>query len=156
MAGLLNGDHVSKKRKLEKPAKGSNSTTRRAAIATTPDASSAQIERLESEISESRRNYNNIAALISMIDVARPSETASLAATVSLCRVFIRLMTSGILAESQGSDEQEKVITAWLKQRYQEYQNLLLALLQQPDVTIHVSGPSPCYLVMLTKRRIQS
>jgi U3 small nucleolar RNA-associated protein 19 len=129
MPGLLNGDYVSKKRKLGKSNKETNSK-RRVVVAPTEDASTAQIERLESGIAESRRNYNNITASISMINVAKPAESVSLAATVSLCRVFARLLTAGSLSESTNSAEQEKVITAWLKQRYQEYQDLLLTILQ--------------------------
>lgn len=141
----MNGDYVSRKRKLREFAEASTSSKRR--VHTTKDAattengtSTARIERLESEIAQSRQNFNNIATLIHM--AARAEYPAFLTATVSLCRVFVRLISTGNLSEAQNGDN-EQVITAWLKQQYEEYKAILLNSLRVPDASIQVSQFCP-------------
>jgi U3 small nucleolar RNA-associated protein 19 len=85
-----------------------------------------EITRLESQIVESRKHYNNIATLLQLAkDFAHEYETSILAA-VALCRVFTRLLSSGDMVKSKGMAESEGLIVSWLKERYREYVSALL------------------------------
>src|SRR5271168_3111498 len=63
----------------------------------------AQILLLESEIFESRKNYNNVAKLIKILNTKDSDD--SVVAAISLCRVFMRFMISGELEKKKGSTE---------------------------------------------------
>ncbi|KAF2146733.1 uncharacterized protein K452DRAFT_218400 [Aplosporella prunicola CBS 121167] len=96
------------------------------------DDEQARILLLESQILESRRHYNNIAALITIVKEDEAAESQILA-TVALCRVFSRLRAAGSMNKSKGTPEPEVIIIQWLKERYQEYADVLLRLLQSDD-----------------------
>lgn len=132
-----NGIDVSKKRKN---GKDSGVSSKRRAVADTPSAeTTARIQELEEQISESRRYYNNIATLLSMLNAEHPDkEKPNLAVAVSLCRVFCRLIAGGNLTESNRAAENEKIIVAWLKERCQKYQKALLAILREADPSSQV------------------
>lgn len=127
---------VSKKRKNVKDS-GVPSSKRRAVGGDTDR--SAKVQHLEEQISASRKYYNNIATLISMLWVgySEPKEP-DLTVALSLCRVFCRLIASGNLADSNRAAENEKIIVAWLKERYQEYQKALLLILRKSDPSSQV------------------
>lgn len=99
------------------------------------------IQELESQIAESRKHYNNIATLISMLNVDESAKKPELAVAVSLCRVFSRLIAGGNFTESSRAAENEKIITAWLKERCLEYQRALTNIMRQADTTSQVGGP---------------
>lgn len=101
----------------------------------------AEILELEDQISQSRKYYNNIATLISMLNADKPGQEPNLLAAVSLCRVFSRLIAGGNLTDSNRAAENEKIIVAWLKERYQEYQRALLAILREADASSQVGIP---------------
>jgi U3 small nucleolar RNA-associated protein 19 len=130
-------DSSSKKRKSGKNASAPSS--KRRAVAEDDFAERlSTIQELENQIAESRKHYNNIATLISMLNVEKSAEKPDLAVAVSLCRVFSRLIAGGNLTESTRAAENEKIIVAWLKERCVEYQNALLAIMREADGTSQV------------------
>ncbi|ORY66293.1 nucleolar complex protein [Pseudomassariella vexata] len=92
----------------------------------------ANILLLENDILESRKNYNNITALLEIAKKKDDSESA-LIATISLCRVFLRLLASSSLTRNSGQSEKEIVVINWLKGRLGEYKQVILAALCQDE-----------------------
>jgi U3 small nucleolar RNA-associated protein 19 len=111
----------------EKPSK-------RARSESSEEDAQAQILLLENETFESKKNYNNIAKLIKILRDDNEDADNSVVAAISLCRVFVRLMTSGEMAKKQGSTEKEAVVVKWLKERYSEYKISLLLFLGEEGV----------------------
>ncbi|KAJ6015328.1 hypothetical protein N7540_009919 [Penicillium herquei] len=129
---------ASKKRKSSKNA---GAPSKRRAVAEDDFAETlSTIEKLENEIAESRKHYNNIATLISMLNVQKSAKNPELAVAVSLCRVFSRLMAAGNFAESSRAAENEKIVTAWLKERCLEYQRALLSIIREADTASQVTA----------------
>ncbi|KAJ5306816.1 hypothetical protein PENANT_c003G03701 [Penicillium antarcticum] len=132
-------DSSSKKRKSGKNASAPSS--KRRAVAEDDFAERLEtIQELENQIAESRKHYNNIATLISMLNVEKSAEKPDLAVAVSLCRVFSRLIAGGNLTESTRAAENEKIVVAWLKERCLEYQNALLAIMREADGTSQITA----------------
>jgi U3 small nucleolar RNA-associated protein 19 len=129
---------ASKKRKSSKNA---GAPSKRRAVAEDDFADTlSTIEKLENEIAESRKHYNNIATLISMLNVDKSAKNPDLAVAVSLCRVFSRLMAAGTFTESSRAAENEKIVTAWLKERCLEYQRALLVIMREGDTTSQITA----------------
>lgn len=141
MPGLADGASGSKKRKKSAKEKelAIPSSKRRAVAEDKSEDIMEKLQELEEQISESRKYYNNIATLISMLNVGESAEEPDLAVAVSLCRVFCRLIAGGNLTEVPRAAEPEKVIVAWLKERCHEYQKALSAILRQADPSAQVS-----------------
>ncbi|KAJ5675083.1 uncharacterized protein N7477_005017 [Penicillium maclennaniae] len=131
----LNG---SKKRKSSK--NGAPSSKRRAVAE--EGADTVTIEKLENQIAESRKYYNNIATLISMLNVEPSAKKPELAVAVSLCRVFSRLIAAGNFVDSSRAAENEKIVVAWLKERALEYQRALMAIMREADIDSQVTALS--------------
>src|ERR1700760_842453 len=72
------------------------------------------IERLELEISQSRKHYNNIVKLLSTAFPKDAVSESSDAAVVALCRVFCRLLADGSLKSSNNMKNSEITILKWL------------------------------------------
>lgn len=85
------------------------------------------IVQLEAQILESRRHYNNIATLIQLAKQPSAENEGSILAAVALCRIFSRLLVGGDMLKSKGMGEKEVVVVGWLKERYRELLDLLLA-----------------------------
>lgn len=94
----------------------------------------AQILLLENQVLESRRHYNNIATLLSTARQTNGDSEITQTALIALCRVFSRLMAAGSMVKSRTTPETEVVIIQWLRERYQEYTQLLLDSLRGVDV----------------------
>jgi U3 small nucleolar RNA-associated protein 19 len=94
------------------------------------DDGQAQILLLENAVFESRKNYNNI---VTLIKILREDENA-VAAAVSLCRIFTKLMVSGDMTLKPEILQKEAVVVRWLKERYSEYKTSLLDLLGEEGV----------------------
>lgn len=141
MPSLTDGTKNPKKRKSESKTSKKSSSKRRAVADDEAQDESVKILELETRISESRKYYNNIAALLSMLNVKESAQSPNLAVAVSLCRVFCRLIAGGQLAEDTRAAESERMIALWLKERLQEYQNALLLLLEQGDPSSQVRLP---------------
>ncbi|KAI1906839.1 Maturation and nuclear export of 40S ribosomal subunits interacting protein [Ophidiomyces ophidiicola] len=122
MSGLPGGDPASKKRRKN----GKEAISRKRLRATgQEDAEPQKLQQLEGQISESRKHYNNIVTLLSMLDTRHPN----LPVAVSLCRVFCRLLAGGHLQKAKGATEQDSILAAWLGERYQEYKSALIRIL---------------------------
>lgn len=132
--------HATVGSKKRKSAKDSSSSSKRRAVATdsNEDATMSKITELEIQISESRKHYNNIATLLSILDVGENAQSPNLPVAVSLCRVFSRLIAAGSLTESSRADDNEKFIVAWLKERFQEYQKALVNIMREGDASAQV------------------
>lgn len=101
------------------------------------DDPQADILSLEAAILESKKNYNNITTLI---DIARAADKDSvedeenvLLATVALCRVFIRLLAAGALLKKKGMPEKDIIVVHWLRDRFAECREVILALFSRDD-----------------------
>jgi U3 small nucleolar RNA-associated protein 19 len=97
------------------------------------DNTQSRIFQLESQISESRRHYNNIATLLSISQGSDKQNENDIAAAVSLCRVFCRLMVNGNILVTKRSADAEAMIVQWLEERYDDYLEVLLAMLKGPS-----------------------
>ncbi|KAI9695289.1 MAG: hypothetical protein M1820_008751 [Bogoriella megaspora] len=96
------------------------------------EISKEEILLLESQIVESRRNYNNIAILLS--HCKNPSHgDESIAAAVALCRVFCRLIASGEMMRRKDMRDNEVTIIQWLKARCMEYTEHLYEMMKGDD-----------------------
>ncbi|KAF7182265.1 hypothetical protein CNMCM7691_001744 [Aspergillus felis] len=138
---------VSKKRKNVKE-RGVPSSKRRAVAETQSDGEMAKVQELEDQISESRKYYNNIVTLISMLNADGNDGEPNLAVAVSLCRVFSRLMALGNLTETSRAAENEKIIVAWLKERCREYQKALVSILREADPSSQVTALTLCMRII--------
>lgn len=134
--------------KKRKNVKDPSASSKRRAVAEDPstDAMMSQIAELEVQISESRKYYNNIATLLSMLDVSENAQKPNLAVAVSLCRVFSRLIAGGNMTEASRAAENEKIIVAWLKERCQEYQTALVTIMREGDASAQVCASCPAVM----------
>ncbi|KAL1965811.1 hypothetical protein VTN77DRAFT_5132 [Rasamsonia byssochlamydoides] len=151
MPGVMEPNQVSKKRKKsskEAVEQAVPSSKRRAVASDQTEDDQAKIEELEAQIAESRKYYNNIATLISMLNVGDSSRKPNLAVAVSLCRVFCRLIAGGNLKEPNRATEQEKIIVAWLKERCQEYQKALLEIIREGDPSSQITAFTLCMRII--------
>jgi U3 small nucleolar RNA-associated protein 19 len=89
----------------------------------------ARILLLETQIFESKKNYNNISTLIKLSRNEDENPDVPLVASIALCRIFSRLMASGDFIKAHNTTEKESVVTLWLRERYTEYKVVLLQLL---------------------------
>ncbi|GJP90281.1 CBF-domain-containing protein [Aspergillus niger] len=140
---------TSKKRKNVKSSAVPSSKRRAVAETESPNAI-ADIQQLEDQISESRKYYNNIATLISMLNVDGSSKP-NMTVAVALCRVFSRLIAGGNLTETSRAAENEKIIVAWLKESCREYQKLLLSIIRESDSSSQISALTLC-LCLINER----
>ncbi|GAP86312.1 putative nucleolar complex protein 4 [Rosellinia necatrix] len=93
------------------------------------DDAQAEILLLEDDILKSKKNYNSITTLLDLAKTQDDSDV-SLFATVSLCRVLLRLLASGSLSRKTGQSEREAIVLQWLKARLVDYKRLLINLLE--------------------------
>lgn len=97
----------------------------------------AEMLLMETQILESRRNYNSISTLLEYLGQHEATDQRNVIAAVALCRIFCRLMALGNMTKTQDSAENEIIIIQWLKERYEEYLNALLELLGSDDASCH-------------------
>lgn len=139
MAHLSSAATASKKRKRESSKLEDRTQlktkSKKNTATSKEDDPQAAILLLETQILESRRNYNNITTLISTIKQKDAKEETVVFTVVALCRIFCRLMTAGCFVKSKGTLEAEIVIIQWLKERYQEYVDILLVDFLRSDTT---------------------
>ena len=130
MAHLSSAATASKKRKRESSKLEDRTQlktkSKKNTATSKEDDPQAAILLLETQILESRRNYNNITTLISIIKQKDTKEETVVFAVVALCRIFCRLMAAGCFVKSKGTPEAEIIIIQWLKEKYHEYVDILL------------------------------
>lgn len=105
------------------------------------------ILRLENEIAESKKKYNNIADLITILKDEEEDPDNSILAAVSLCRTFTRLAIAGDMSKKPKSTEKDTTVLNWLRSRYSEYKAVLLDLLSEDG-----AGPTALPLLMRLMR----
>lgn len=106
--------------------------------------SQADILRLENEILESKKNYNNITTLLKLAqndgdnddDGKDDDDDTARFAMVALCRVFLRLLASGNLTRKIGQSDKDGVVVQWLRKRLHDYKQLVLSALRRDDTAI--------------------
>jgi U3 small nucleolar RNA-associated protein 19 len=91
----------------------------------------ARILLLETQVFESKKNYNNISTLVKLSRSEDEDSDVSLVASIALCRIFSRLLASGNFIKGQSTTEKESVVALWLRERYSEYKIVLLQLLNR-------------------------
>ncbi|CRG91652.1 putative protein C1604,06c [Talaromyces islandicus] len=148
MSGATDPSGATKKRKKTSKETANPSSKRRAVASDKINDEQAKIEELELQISESRKYYNNIATLISMLNGDESAEQPNLAVAVSLCRVFCRLIAGGDLQKSSKTTEQEQIIVAWLKERLQEYQAALVDIIRYSDPSSQITSLTLCMRIV--------
>lgn len=132
------GEAVKRKRVISK-----HTPSKRARSESSEEDVQARILLLETQIFESKKNYNNISALIKLSRNEDEDPDVALVASIALCRIFSRLMASGDFIKAQSTTEKESVVALWLRERYSEYKVALLQLLN-----LEVSGSTALTLCM--------
>ncbi|KAI0011295.1 CBF/Mak21 family-domain-containing protein [Xylariaceae sp. FL0662B] len=117
------------KRKRSKSSITANKRTK-AESSDEDDNARADILLLENEILESKKGYNNIATLLQLAQDENDVDSA-LFATVSLGRVFLRLLASGNLTRRAGQSEKDIVVVHWLRDRLSDYKKIIIRALAQ-------------------------
>ncbi|KAB8303310.1 hypothetical protein EYC80_004750 [Monilinia laxa] len=130
MPGKILDTKRASKRKRDVSEKG---PSKRARSESSEEDSQAQILLLESEIFESKKNYNNIARLIGIARDDSEGADASILAAISLCRVFTKLIVVGGFQKTKDTSVKDATVIQWLKERYSEYKIVLLDMLSQED-----------------------
>jgi U3 small nucleolar RNA-associated protein 19 len=135
MPSTVSSDAPLKRKRDKVPEKASKRAKAESSDSEDENDRQAEILLLEDEILQSKKNYNNIAVLLELAKKQDDLDVA-LFATVSLCRVFLRLMASGSLSRKPGQSERETVVIQWLKGRLSDYKKLLVAQLgQEPSAS---------------------
>ncbi|KAK1758216.1 CBF/Mak21 family-domain-containing protein [Echria macrotheca] len=124
---------VSKRKRQEH---GDESKKRRKSGGGESDDRKSQIKKLESEILESRKHYNNIVALVAFAKERSENPKHNLAAAEALCRVFISLLALGNLVRREDASEKEATVTAWLRDRLSEYHEALCAMMREEATAV--------------------
>lgn len=124
---------ISKKRKHEEEENTtalSTSLRKRSKPSKIKDAKQ-HILQLEAEILRSRKNYNNINELITILKEGKiEDEKNVLPAAFSLCHVFKVLMPRKVELRDKDMPENEKVIAQWLSNKHKGFVELLLERLE--------------------------
>lgn len=97
---------------------------------------SAKILLMEQGILESKKNYNDIATLLSIASRYEDGEEESTLAAVTLCRIFLRLLAQGSLIAKKGLSEKDSVVVGWLKDQFSQYKTLLQNMLGDEDLAV--------------------
>lgn len=134
MSGILNGSEAGRKRKREEGASKLSNRQFKGQDSSDEADIHAEILLLEQNILESRKNYNQISTLIGYTQAVGSENQKDVVAAIALCRVFCRLMIAGSLVKNRDSSGNDITIVQWLKERYQDYKNRLLSILQEGDV----------------------
>lgn len=85
-----------------------------------------RIEKLEDELSKTTNGKGQISELISFFDLASADLDGSLSAAICLCRVFSRMMASGMFPWQKSNEE-----PGWQMREYWAYQFKLLQYVKE-------------------------
>ncbi|KAK5655449.1 hypothetical protein OQA88_5720 [Cercophora sp. LCS_1] len=89
----------------------------------------SQIQKLEAEVIESKKHYNNLVTLIALAKGQDGDRNTAMVAAESLCRVFIHLLVNGKLVKKQDVSEKDATVRTWLWERLNEYHTFLFSML---------------------------
>jgi U3 small nucleolar RNA-associated protein 19 len=128
MPGRVEGsERAGKRKRVESTRKPS----KRARSESNEEDAQARILSLETQIFESKKNYNSIITLIKLSRNEDDDPDVGLVSSIALCRIFSRLLASGDFTKTKSSTEKESVVTLWLRERYSEYKAVLLQFLDR-------------------------
>ncbi|KAK4251157.1 CBF/Mak21 family-domain-containing protein [Corynascus novoguineensis] len=96
----------------------------------------ATIKKLEAEIQESKKHYNNIATLTELAQNHEDEPNPALAASESLCRIFIRLLAAGSLIKRKDVSEKDATVISWLRSRLADYRGVLLSMFRSRKLAL--------------------
>jgi U3 small nucleolar RNA-associated protein 19 len=123
-----------------------------------PSSIIAQIQSLESTLTDavqSSASLNPLADLLNLAHTATDEKDVS-KAIYALYRVFVVLVSSGKMsASTEATNEEMKVVRAWLLERLGAYQDLLVGLMKDEDAGLRVFTFNPCFLAyaLIDRRR---
>ncbi|KAI0161706.1 CBF-domain-containing protein [Hypoxylon sp. FL1284] len=120
------------KRKQPKASEKANKRAKPTSDDEDDNSSQDEILRLEQEILESKKNYNNITTILDLAQNGQDDDTTQFA-LVSLCRVFLRLLVSGNLTRKSGQSEKDGVVVQWLRTRFGDYKQTIISALGQEN-----------------------
>ena len=130
ISAILKKDPMSSKRKLQEvsdhPAQSIRRRVRRKTSTRKDHGAKDRILQLEREIFESRKNYNNIPKLITILKEGSIEDENVLPAAFSLGHIFKVLISDKKRVPDKDMPENEKVITQWLRNKRNEFMALLL------------------------------
>ena len=139
MPSVVDGESTSRKRKrTDGRAHSSGAQDLKSRRTKAKGQTDTEILRLEAQVLESRKHYNNIVSLITILREKRSRHGDLCTAAVSLCRIFARLMATGSMVKNKDAPHNEVLIVEWLRSRYQEFVELLLDILRQENSTHQV------------------
>src|SRR6266480_5277986 len=125
------GESIARKRKAEI---GNSTEVKRVKADSGGEDEQDRILLLEAEILNSKKNLNNVTKLLKILHESLKSRTqTSQFASVSLCRVFCRLIAAANLTKRKNISDKEAIVTAWLIERYEDYLEDLAILLSDVD-----------------------
>lgn len=134
-APVIDNLNSAKKRKRKGESIGRLKKKSKATLDVHQDATvQNEILQLEEKILNSRTNYNEISTLIKLLRPTDSARQTDVVAAVGLCRVFCKLMAVGSLSKPRESSGNEAIIVRWLRERLQDYEEALLAMLRHEDV----------------------
>ncbi|QDS68101.1 hypothetical protein FKW77_010129 [Venturia effusa] len=125
-------------KKRKRPARDGEKPRSKKTTKTSPSDTDDQEEKilqLEAQVLESRKHYNNIAALLSL---AKNESDTSVLARIAICRIYCRLLAAGSLNLVGGAAESELVIVRWLTARLNEYLDMVLAASQLNSTSLQL------------------
>ena len=126
---------ASKKRKLSSEVNVSSDVT-------------ATVKSLEDQLIAAVSNKASLNPLADLLDIARTTADAQLLskAIYALYRVFVVVISNGLLLNVAGSDE-TKAVRAWIQEKLRAYVDLLTGLLKDEESLLKV-----CCTILFTKR----
>ena len=100
---------------------------------------SATIQSLEQQIVSAVNAKTSLNPLADLLDVARSTSDAQLLskAIYALYRVFVVIITNGLLLNVSGSDE-TRAVRVWIQERLHGYTELLVGLLKDEESLLKV------------------
>ena len=122
--------------KRKRASEGEKPEKRRRSSSSDEEDPNAKILLMEKGILESRKNYNDIAILLSTMGDHEDGNPESMLAAVALCRVFVRLIAQGSLISKKSMSEKESVVVGWLKDQFSAFKTALLSFLEDEDLAI--------------------
>jgi U3 small nucleolar RNA-associated protein 19 len=148
MSGTKSAAVAGSKRKRESSKPERRHTKSKAPRASSEEGEDPQdeIARLESQVLESRKHYNNIATLLQLSRHPDHKNETSILAAVASCRVFTRLLASGDMVKGKGISQSEALIVSWLKERYREYITVLVDVFMRSE---HASKQSVALTLLM-------
>ncbi|KAK4181210.1 putative nucleolar complex protein 4 [Triangularia setosa] len=95
-----------------------------------------QLKQFEAEIFESRKHYNKIAALLELAQKNNEDNSTAIAASETLCRVFVRLLAMGNLVKRREASEKDGIVTEWLRERLADFREVLLRMFDNEKLAL--------------------